>query len=107
MYNPTSDDAENRITLLNIYDRNERARAIINYGLMHEPDLADVVAVAAAGPGEHSMQLSAITGHADEAVDRPDLSKPVAPPLAAEAYRSRPMSHEEQPATNPFFRGKP
>lgn len=89
-----------------IGDRNEIAWHIIDFGLMHDPDYADIVAMAAAGPGEHSKRLSAMVASPDEQVDELNPSMPVAPPLPATAYRFRPMSEQEQMKANPFYRGR-
>lgn len=76
MYTYPSDAADLRTMLLAVDDLNERSRLILDYGLMHDPDLSDVVAVAAAGSGEFSTQLSAMIGHPDEPFHQPAQPEP-------------------------------
>jgi hypothetical protein len=92
-------------SLLAIGDRNEMAWHIIDFGLMHDPDYSEVVVMAAAGPGYHSQRLNAMMMSPDEPVAQPSSSKSVPPPMAAERYRPRPMSAQEQKRANPFYRG--
>ena len=57
-----------RTWLAGIGNRNEMAWHILDFGLMHDPDYTDLVALAASGSGNHSQLLSASVGPPDEPV---------------------------------------
>lgn len=105
MFNASSNDPDLKKSLLAISDRDELAWHVIDFGLMHDPDYAELAAMAAVGPGNHSKQLSAMIASPDEPDIQLSSYKPVPPPLPAEAYRFRPMSVEEQKQANPFYNG--
>ncbi|MGY4155593.1 hypothetical protein ACVINW_001435 [Bradyrhizobium sp. USDA 4461] len=102
----SSCDLDLRSWLLTIDDRDERAWHIIDFGLMHDPAYADVVASAATGPGMHSRRLSAMIVPADELLHEQNPWRSVLPSLPAEPYRSRSISPQVQMKTNPFYRSE-
>src|SRR5438105_2909096 len=98
-------ETEPRLSLSMIDDRNEQAWNILDFGLMYDPDVADLVGRAASGPGEHSLRLRAMLPWPEEVLTMPTMV-PVAPPMPAKAYRTRPMSRREYMKANPFARSK-
>jgi hypothetical protein len=88
-----------------IGDRNELAWNIIDFGLMNDPDLADLVDRAASGDGEHSQRLRTMVGHLDEILSS-SMKGPVAVPMPAAAYRFKPMPWRDYMKANPFARPK-
>jgi hypothetical protein len=92
---------EPRRSLLKIEDRNELAWNILDFGLMDDPDLADLVDRAAGGRGEHCMLLRAMISHPDE-----PIIAPVALPPPPQPYRFPPIGPREQMKAlkaNPFM----
>ena len=105
MLNNSHDQTEPRRSLAVIDDHDELAWHILDFGLMHEPDLADLVERGARGNGEHSRRLRAMIGHSDEPVTVCSMG-PVAAPMPAKAYRSEPIPWREYMKANPFARPK-
>lgn len=104
MLNDSNDLTETRRSLLEVDDRNELAWLIRDFGLVHDPDVADLVERAATGDGEHSRLLRTMIAHPDEPVFLSSLpSQPIDPPMPAAAYRFQPMSRREQMKANPFM----
>jgi len=104
MTNNSADLTEPQRSLSKVDDRNELAWLIRDFGLMHDPDFADLVERAATGDGEHSRFLSTMIAHPDEPVVLPwASSEPIDPPMPAEAYRFPQMSRREQMKANRFM----
>ncbi|MGY3388756.1 hypothetical protein ACVWW6_001347 [Bradyrhizobium sp. USDA 3311] len=101
--NNSGTETELRLSLSNIGDRNELAWNIMDFGLMYDSEIADLVGRAASGTGEHSLRLRAMLPSPEELLTMPTMV-PVAPPMPAKAYRTRPMSRREYMKANPFAR---
>ena len=102
MLNDSDDPTEPRRSLLKIDDRDELAWNIIDFGLMNDPELADLVDRAAGGSGEHSILLRAMLPHPDE-----PIVETVALPQPSEPYRFPSMGPREKmrmSRVNPFMR---
>lgn len=100
-----TDDAETelRLSLSSIDDSNELAWHILDFGLMHDSEFADLISRAAAGRGEKSRRLAAMLGPTEEVLTMPTAAR-VAPPMPAKAHRPRPMPRRDYMRANPFAR---